>query len=466
MHLRPRDREGKSGLALLVAATFFMEFLDATILTPALPKMAASLGVAPVDLSPGVSAYALTLAVFILPSAWAVERFGARTLFTAAIALFTLSSALCAFAPTATAFIAARALQGVGGAFMVPVGRLVVLRTTPKAGLLRATALLTWPALTAPLLGPPIGGFLADVYTWRAIFFVNLPMGIVGAVLAWIMAPDLARGPQHRFDLSGFLLGGGALGASLGALEANGWRAVALAAAAAALAFGFALHLRRAPRPLIHFRPFRHATFRLSLTGGTASRMIISSVPFLLPLMFQLGMGYDATRAGLALAPLFVGNIGIKPFTTPILRAFGFRRTLTGNAVFQAATLFGCAALGPHTPAAALAVLLVLSGASRSLHFTALGTLPFADVEPEEMGMANLIYSASFQGAFAYGVGVATVLLKIGGVVTPPPLGSFRFAFVALGLLMFAVAVSHARLRPDAGDAIARRVAVQAGSSA
>jgi MFS family permease len=444
-------------LALLVAATFFMEFLDATILTTALPAMARSLDVAPIDLGPGVSIYALTVAIFILPSAWAVNRFGARAVLTAAIALFTLSSALCGFSTKAWFFIAARALQGVGGAFMVPVGRLVVLRTTPPSGILRATALLTWPALTAPLIGPPLGGFLAQHWSWRAIFYINLPLGLVGLLLAWAWTPALAAGEAKFFDLRGFAWGAVALGAALLAIDAEGARAVALALIAVAAAYGFWRHVRGAEHPILDFRPFRYSSFRLSLTGGTAARVIVNAVPFLAPLMFQLGLGFDPTRAGLIVTPLFVGNIAIKPLTTPILRRWGFRRVLIVNAVLQAATLFGCAALGPETPAAWTAALLCVSGASRSMHYTALTTLPFAETPAEDMGMANTLFSISFQASLAFGVGVAGALLKLGGLVTPAPLGPFRFAFVALGLAMLAVALSHAGLARDAGASVTRR---------
>ncbi len=444
-------------LALLVAAAFFMEFLDATILTTALPKMAESFHARAIDLSVGVSIYALTLAVFILPSGWVVERFGARAVFTGAILLFTLSSVLCGLATAPWFFFAARALQGVGGAFMVPVGRLVVLRTTPKSGLLRAGALLTWPGLTAPLLGPPLGGFLAEEVSWRAIIFVNVPLGIVGALLAWAWTPNVISDERRRFDSLGFLLAGVALGAALLALDAQGVFALALAGLAVACAALYLGHARRESAPLIDFAPFRHKTFRLSLTGGSAARTFVSAVPFVLPLMFQLGFGFDAARAGLTLTPLFVGNIGIKPFTTAILRRFGFRRVLVVNAGLQAATLFACAGLGAQTPWALVAALLCLSGASRSMHFTALGTLPFAEVAAAEMGMANLIYSAAFQAAFAFGVGVAAALMKLGVLVTAPPVGPFRFTFVALGVLMLAVMANHARLARDAGAEVQAR---------
>jgi MFS family permease len=317
--------------------------------------------------------------------------------------------------------------------------------------------LLTWPGLTAPLLGPPLGGFLAETISWRAIFFVNLPLGLAGAVLAWAWTPRLDPAAPRPFDLAGFLYAGVGLGAALLALDANGLRALGLAALAIAAGLGFVRHLKYAAHPILDFAALRHPTFRLSLTGGTAARMLISAVPFLLPLMFQLGLGFDAVRAGLTVTPLFVGNIGIKPFTTPILRRWGFRRTLIVNAGLQAATMFACAGLDAATPPALLAALLVVSGASRSLHFTALGTLPFADVTPAEMNMANLIYSASFQAAFAFGVGLAAALLKLGGLVAVAPLGPFRFAFIGLGALMLAVMASHARLAREAGVAVTRR---------
>jgi EmrB/QacA subfamily drug resistance transporter len=449
-------------LALLVAATFFMEFLDATILTTALPRMAQSLHAAPVDLALGVSIYALTMGIFVPPSGWAVERFGARTMFTAAIVVFTLASALCGLSESVWFFVAARALQGMGGAFMVPVGRLVVLRTTPKSGILNATALLTWPALAAPLLGPPLGGYLADAWSWRAIFYVNVPLGLIGAALAALWTPRLETGERRPFDALGFGLAGVAQAAALLALDASGARAAALAAAAVAAASAFVRHVRRAAHPIVNFRPFRHRSFRLSLTGGTAARVIIGAVPFTLPLMFQIGLGFDATRAGLTVTPLFIGNIAIKPLTSAILRRWGFRRVLVVNAGVQAATLFACAALSRDTPWALAAAMLFVSGASRSMHFTALGTLPFAEVTAQEMSMANLIYTTSFQLAFAFGVAAATAFLKLGAIFTATPAGPYRFCFVALGLCMLAAMLNHARLAKDAGAA----VTAQAGSKA
>ncbi len=451
-----------SKLAFLVAGTFFMEFLDATILTTALPRMAESMQVGAVDLNVGVSIYSLTIAVFILPSAWLVERFGARAVFTLAIVLFTLSSIACGFANTPAAFDLARASQGVGGALMVPVGRVVVLRTTAKTDLIRAVAIITWPGLTAPLVGPPLGGYLADAFSWRAIFFVNVPLGVVAAVLAWAWTPKLEPGPTKPFDLLGFGLAGGALACALFLLDrisvaGDGAVVIALALACVALAAAFVRHVRTVPHPILDPRPFRYPTFTASMVGGTAARVVLNAVPFVAPLMFQLGMGYDAVRSGLMLTPLFIGNIGIKPLTTPILRTFGFRPVVLVNAVIQIATLLGCALIGPETPWLLVAALLCVSGASRSMHFTSLNTLPFSDVPQDQMSMANLIFSVSFQASMAFGVGLGAAAIMIGGLLFEPAqaLAPFRFAFVVLAGLMLLALLDHWRLAHDAGAAVA-----------
>jgi len=450
-----------SKLAFLVAATFFMEFLDATILTTALPAMAQSMGAAAVDLDVGVSIYSLTLAVFILPGAWLVERFGARPVFTSAIVIFTLSSIACGFSQGPISFDIARAVQGVGGALMVPVGRLLVLRVTPKSEVMRAVAILTWPGLTAPLIGPPLGGYLADAISWRAIFFVNIPLGIIGALLALRWTPRLEPQPRRPFDVLGFLLAGGALGSALLGLDrfSGGhadFAALGLAALCIACSVAMVFHVRLSAHPIVDGRPFAHATFARSVTGGTAARIVLNGVPFVLPLMFQLGMSWDATRAGLMLTPLFVGNIGIKPLTTAILRFGGFRRVLLVNGALQIATLIGCAFLSPTTPIYLIAALLVVSGASRSMHFTSVGTLPFSDVPPEEMSMANIIFSVTFQGSMAFGVGFAAAAIKLGTWIAPaPPLAAFHLAFLGLALLMFCAWLDHWRLASNAGAVLA-----------
>ena len=450
-------------LALLVAATFFMEFLDATILNTALPRMAMSMGVAPLDLNVGVSIYSLVIAIFILPSAWMVERFGARRVFTSAIVVFTLSSILCGASQTPLQFDIARALQGLGGAMMVPVGRLVVLRSTEKSDLMRAIALLTWPALTAPLLGPPLGGYLSEAVSWRAIFFVNVPLGAIGAALALAWTPSLDPQPARSFDFVGFVYAGLALGAALIAMDQYAARAPALQVLALMLLSGAGAllllrHVGARTNAIVNARPFQHDTFSRTLTGGLVARSVLSAVPFVTPLMFQLALGFDGLRAGLMLTPLFVGNIGIKPLTSPILRRFGFRNVLIVNGLIQVAALALCATIGPDTPATAMTALLCIAGASRSMHFTALGTLPFADVPPDDMSMANLIFSVSFQASFAFGIGLGAAAIHLGGTLaTGSSLAAYHVAFLILAALMAAATAHHAGLARDAGNAVSLR---------
>ena len=455
-----------SRLALLVAGAFFMEFLDGTIIVTALPRMAQSLGTSAVDLHVGITAYLLTVAVFILPGGWAADRYGARSVFTAAVGVFTLGSLLCGLAEGTATFVAARVLQGVGGAMMVPVGRLAVLRTTAKPDLIRAIALLTWPGLTAPLLGPPLGGFLAEHFSWRMIFWVNIPLGLLGIVLALRLVPA-AAGPSRRpFDTLGFLLAAAWCLCATLALDllgegAGAWGAIALLAAGAGAAGPLLWrHLRRHPHPLLDTTPFGTPTFRATMLTGTAMRTLIGTMPFLLPLLFQLGYGRSAVEAGLLVLVLFAGNLGIKPLTTPILRRLGFRTVLVGNGLVQAAAMLGFALAPASAPLPLLLALLVLAGASRSMQFTALNTLAFADVPQPAMAPANTWFSVAFQLSLGIGVAVGAVALRLASLaagVAQPGLGQFHAALGVIALGMAGASLAALRLAPDAGAAITAR---------
>ncbi len=444
-----------------------MEFLDGTIITTALPRMALSLGADAVDLHVGITAYLLTVAVFILPGGWAADRFGARRVFAAAIAVFTLGSALCGAADSVPTFVAARIVQGLGGAMMVPVGRLAVLRTTEKAGLMRAIAVLTWPGLSAPLLGPPLGGFIAEHASWRWIFFVNLPLGLAGFIAALRLVPPGRAAIPRPFDATGFLLGATLLAGATIALDLLGreqtpWSAIAaLTLIALAAAAALWRHSTRHPHPLLDPAPFRTPTFQIVMTTGTTIRVLISTMPFLLPLLFQLGFGMDPFHAGLLVLALFAGNIGIKPLTTPIIRRWGFRTAMLANGLLQAATMLGCTLLTPTTPTIAIVLLLALSGASRSLQFTALGTLAFADVPQPAMTPANTLFSVAFQLATGLGVAVGAVALRTAAATHAgtglPTMADFDTAFVLLALLTVAASLTALRLTPDAGAAVSGR---------
>ena len=443
-----------------------MENLDATVIAPAVPQMAQSFAVPPADLSSGVSAYMLTLGVFIPVSGWVADRFGARKVFAAAIALFTVASLLCGLARTLPEFVALRVLQGIGGAMMVPVGRLVVLRVTPKDRLIQAIATLTWPALVAPVLGPPLGGLLADRADWRWIFYLNLPLGLVALVVALLLVPDTKSDNGRPFDWRGFALSGAALFCLLDAAELLGRSPIAWSEAAALAILGFAAlifairHLNRVRHPMVELSSLKAPTFAVTIRGGSLCRMGVGAVPFLLPIMFQIGLGHNAFQAGALLMAVFAGNLAMKPMTTPVLRRFGFRRVLVVNGLLNAAAIAGCAAIDGAMPLPLVCAILFVGGLTRSMQFTALNTVAFADIPQQAMSAANTLFSAAFQLAMGLGVALATIGWRIGGAVAAPdasPALPFRIAFLLIAAVSLVGVWDSARLDPAAGEHVSKR---------
>ncbi len=450
-------------LACLVSFTFFMENLDATVIATALPQMAASFGRDPVDLNLGISAYLLAIAVGIPVSGWIAERFGPRPVFTLAIGVFTLASLLCGMALSLEQFIAARILQGIGGALMVPVGRLAVLQVTEKHELVRAIALITWPGLVAPVLGPPLGGLITTYADWRWIFYLNLPLGLIALLLAWRLVPADIPTQRHPLDWRGFLLLGGAcvtfmwgverLGQNQGNLGSNlAWMGIGLILGVKAVR-----HTARLDRPLIDFSTLRIPTYRASILGGGLFRVSIATAPFLLPLMFQLSFGLDAFQSGLLLLALFAGNLAAKPFTTAAMRRFGLRRILTVNGLLSALSLLACGLLTPAWPLPLVLLLLFASGVFRSLQFTASNALAFADIPKARLSHASTLFSTNFQLAMGLGVAIAALLLRASmewhGHLDPQLL-DFRLAFIAIAVLAVLSTLDSFRLARDAGDAV------------
>ena len=445
-------------VALIVAGAFFMEFLDGTVIATALPAMAADFARPVVSLSVGISAYLLTLAVFIPLSGWVADRYGTRDVFVSAIALFTAASMLCGLCDGLWPFVGARVLQGLGGAMMVPVGRLAVLRVTEKRALMGAVALLTWPALAAPVLGPPLGGLLTAYASWRWIFYLNVPIGLIAASFAWRLMPNLREDRRRPFDAPGFVLGGVSLALLMEGFElASGagpvWAAPALLLAGGALGLAAIRHALRTKHPLLDLSVVQLPTFAAVLVGGSVFRVTISTIPFLLPLLFQVGFGLDAFHSGLLMLATFLGNIGMKPGTTWVMRRWGFRSTAIATGLLASASLAACALLFPDTPAPVLVVVLFVGGMARSMQFTVLNTLAFADVAAPRMSGASTLASVAQQMALGMGVAFGAAVLHLvalrhGGA---PVLADFHVAFVLVAVAMLAGLPSFLRLPHAAG---------------
>ncbi|EPY5305755.1 MFS transporter [Klebsiella pneumoniae] len=464
-----RDERAFSAPALLVAGAFFMEFLDGTVIATALPDMARDFGVTAVELNIGISAYLITLAVLIPASGWIADRFGARAIFTLALAIFTLASVFCGLSTEVHIFVAMRILQGVGGALMVPVGRLAVLRTTPKHQLIKAIATLTWPALVAPIIGPPLGGFITRYASWHWIFFINVPLGLAAIILSLRIIPDIRETERRSFDLSGFITTSVAMVSLVTAMERLGdrqpqiWPTLALAA----LGFGCLLysirHFRRAAAPMVCLDALQVPTFRVTMYGGSLFRASISAVPFLLPLLFQVGFGMDPFHSGLLVLAVFVGNLTIKPATTPLIRWLGFRRLLLINGALNVCSLLACALLTPQTPVWAIMLILYLGGVFRSIQFTGVSTLAFADVPAAQMSDANTLFSTASQLAVGLGITLGAIGIRLGEQVgdwlhlTELPGISFRLSFVFIALICLVGMIDSLHLAKTAGSSVSEK---------
>jgi EmrB/QacA subfamily drug resistance transporter len=456
------DTQKSTLIALLVAGAFFMENLDGTVIATALPQMALSFRASPVDLNMGMTAYMLTLAVFIPVSGWIADRLGPRTVFSSAIGLFTFASILCGFSNSLTQFTAARILQGMGGAMMVPVGRLVVLRITEKKDLMRSIAYITWPGLVAPVLGPPLGGFITTYSTWRWIFYLNVPLGVVALGLALWWIKNEQEMDTRPFDWLGFALAGTSCIAFMYSLELMGrqnsqWTLVGVFLGYSLLAGWSAVrHMGRTVHPLIDFACLRIHTFAVSMWGGSLFRIAIMASPFLLPLLFQVTFGMNAFQSGLLVLTMFAGNLMMKTATTPLLRNFGFRRMLIANGLLSGLLIAGCGFLVPQTPRIAIMAVLFLHGLSRSMQFTSLNTLAFVDIPKPLMSSATSFSAVVQQMGMGMGVAVGAVMLRAAAWMRNeragiPSLMDFHIAFWMVGILALLAVIDCFGLEPHAG---------------
>jgi EmrB/QacA subfamily drug resistance transporter len=464
-------------ITTLIAGAFFMEMLDGTIIATALPQMARSFHVGPVSLNIGMTAYMLTLAVFIPISGWMTDRMGARTIFASAIAIFTIASGLCGISTTLGQFILMRILQGVGGAMMVPVGRLIVLRTAPKEQLTQALAYITWPGLSALVIGPPLGGFITTYASWHWIFFLNLPIGALALLLTLLWIENVRGEDLHPFDWTTFLLGGLASAGTVYAMEQLGsdvahWRSPAAMLAVSLLSGTVAVLLaRRHPaRSLIDFDSLRLKTYSLSIYGASAFRIAVAVLPFLLPLMFQITFGLTAFQAGLYLLVLFAGDFSMKALVIPILRRYGFRRVIIVNGVITALSMVLCATFTPQTPIALIVLILYFHGACRSMEFTSLTTLAFAEIEPARMSRANGFMSAVMQLSSGMGVAIGAITVSLvaaahGRSAAHPQLQDFHLAILFMALLALGPVFDSLGLDPLAGADTSGHTPAQLGET-
>jgi EmrB/QacA subfamily drug resistance transporter len=453
-------------IAIIVACALFMQNLDSTVIATALPTMATAFGVNPVRMNVALTSYLLALAVFIPASGWMADRFGARAVFRAAVAVFTLGSVLCGRADSLWFLIAARVVQGAGGAMMVPVGRLVLLRATPRHELVAAMAWLSIPALLGPVIGPPVGGFIVTYASWRWIFDINVPIGLIGIVAVSLFIEDQKEARPGRFDALGLLLSGVGLSALMFGLETLGRGVVSPLVGTALLCLGlgtgalYLVHARAHPAPLIDFSLLRFPGFRVAVLAMMLFRAGIGAIPFLLPLMLQVGFGESAVKSGLITFASSAGALVMKPATQAALRRFGFRDTLVWNGVISAVLVAACALFRPTWPAAAIYAVLLVGGMFRSLQFTAYNTLAYGDVPRRKMSAATGFYSAAQQLATSIGisVGALTLAAATGFAAHPQPTPwDFSIAFLVVALLILCAAPVALMMARTAGDDLTGR---------
>lgn len=452
--------------ALIVASALFMENVDSTVIATALPTIAADIGSDPIRLKLALTAYLLSLATFIPISGWMADRFGARVVFRLAIAVFIVGSVACSLSTSLTEFVLARVLQGAGGAMMVPVGRLVLLRTTPKNELLSAMAWLTVPALIGPLLGPPLGGFIATYFDWRWIFWINVPVGFLGILLVTLYIDDAREEHRRPLDLVGFVLSGVGLSGLVFGLSVLGQAmmplpvTLAMVGVGAASTVAYLLHYRRTRAPLLDLSLLRLPTFFAGAAAGSLFRIGTGAVPFLLPLTLQVGLGMSACEAGGLIFFTAAGALLMKAAAKPIVKRFGFRATLVWNGVISCIAVALMALFAFDLPAIAIASILLVGGFFRSLQFTCLNTLAYSEVEQARMSLATSLYSVAQQVSLACGVAVAAAVVELQRTMRAGDAiyaSDFVAAFSVVAAISLSAVFFYARLPEDAGAEVAGR---------
>ena len=457
----------KRYLPWVVAIALFMEQLDSTIINTAIPSMAVSLHVAPLSLKAVVTSYILSLAICIPISGWMADRFGTRRVFSYAVTIFTVSSILCGLSLNVPMLVAMRILQGIGAAMMMPVGRLAIIRTFPKAELLRAMNFVIIPALIGPLLGPTVGGLIVHWLPWRVIFFINVPVGLAALLLIHRHMPDYRGGASRPLDVIGLVLFGSGTALISWLLEVFGEHHIDVTSAAILFLLSLGLlaaygwHARQASYPLLRLTLFRVRTFRVSVVGGFVTRLGLGGLPFLLPLLYQLGLGLPAWQSGLLMMPATAAAMGMKLISAPILRRFGYRKVLIINTVMIGATISLFAGVTAATPIALIILLSLIQGFFNSLQFSSMNSMAYADIATEDSSMASTIASSLQQMSMSFGLACGSLVTAwyLGGLPQTDQIavtGALHDAFLTLGGLTVISSLSFWTLQDKDGESVSK----------
>lgn len=454
-------------LPWLVAVAFFMQSLDTTILNTAVPAIAGAMHVTPLNVKSVLASYTLSLAVFIPISGWMADRFGTRRVFAAAIGLFTLGSVLCGLSTRIEVLVACRVLQGMGGAMMMPVGRLTLARTYGKADLVRVMSFVAVPSLVGPMIGPIAGGLLVTYVDWRAVFYVNVPVGLLGLYFVGRYLPDYREEKTHPLDLAGLVLFGGGIALLSYVLEVFGDHSLdtasvaMLAVLSAVLLAGYGLRAARTAFPLLNLGLFRRRTFRAAVSGGFFTRLGLGGIPFLFPLLYQVGLGFTPIQSGLLVLPQAIASMGMKTLMPAILARLGYRTVLVGNTIVVGLMIMSFATVGIDTPLWRIVLQAFILGFFTSMQYTSMNTLVYADVEGRDTSAASTIAATGQQLAISFGVAGAALVAALfvpadrhadpGAIVH-----GVQQAFLVLGLMTVASSVVFLELRPEDGAGLSQ----------
>ena len=469
------ETASKRLLPWLIAVAFFMESLDTTILNTAVPTIAGAFRVAPLSMKSALTSYTLSLAVFIPISGWVADRFGTRRVFSSAIGIFTLGSILCGLSSNIHTLVACRVLQGCGGAMMVPVGRLTLVRTFAKSELIRAVSFVSIPGLIGPMLGPLAGGLIVAYLHWRMIFFVNVPIGILGLYFVYRHLPDFRAARTDPLDFVGLVLFSSGIALLSYVLEIFGEHTLStreilgLLGIAALLLAAYGRHAVTAARPLLRLALFHLRTFRISVNGSFVTRLGIGGMPFLLPLLYQVGLGFTPVQSGLLIMPQPLAAMSLKMTMPRIIARLGYRRVLLSNTIILGVLIAVFAVIGPATPIWLIVALAFGFGFFSSLQFTSMNTLVYADVAAPDTSMASTIASTMQQMSMSFGVATASLTAALfipdrfhssaGEMIT-----GIHKAFLVLGALTVVSASVFSSLKADDGESVSQHAAERIGS--